>query len=208
MRYTIHNISHRSHPLDEHYVDFHFDVHFTEPEERRVKNYFYGYGQLMHYLRKNYPDFAKYLESVRTSIDAWGPCEHRIMQEMGDEALEQLYQYLEEYLLQADWIPQLFEMEKIRRSQPPQQQINTQKAAEKVFTDLDSHRISMQFSQRKYYKFCETVEKQIRQTAVEVYPELMECNPEQIKEFKYLFVSEIQAMQSKIEKHLLKSREK
>ena len=58
------------------------------------------------------------------------------------------------------------------------------------------------FSQKRYFKFCETVEKQVRASAMEVYPELMDLPAEQLKEFKYLFVSEIQNMHSKVEKLL------
>ena len=140
MRYTISNISHKSHDLDEQIICFYFDVNFTEPEKLEVKNYLYEYGELMRYLCINYPDFANYLETVRSSIDGWGPCEHKIMEEMGEEAQQQVYQYLEEYLLQADWVPKLFEHEKERQNQTLQEQVNTQKAVEKIVADLGAMR--------------------------------------------------------------------
>jgi hypothetical protein len=208
MHYTISNISHKSHDLDEHTVYFDFDVNFIEPEPAVVVKYHYGYGQLMHYLKTAHPEFAKYLESVRSSIDGWGPCQHKVMAEIGEEAQEQLYQYLEEYLLQADWVPKLLEWHKNLLNQTPQQQEKTEQAAKKIVKTLGGNRQAMMLSQKRYFKFCETVERQIRQTAVEVYPELMEGSPEQIKEFKYLFVSEIQAMQSKIEKMLMANESK
>ncbi len=204
MHYTIHNITHKSHALDEHYVNFYFDVQFTEPEKLEVKRTFYDYSSLSSYLREKHPDFAAYLASTRNSIEHWGPCEHLVLEAIGDEAVQQLYRYLEEYLLQADWMPKLFEQQKQWQNSPVQEQAKTQQAAEKVFKDLDSHRLPMQLSQKRYYRFCETVEKQIRQTAMDVYPQLADGNAEQMKEFRYLFVSHIQAMYTTLEKFTMK----
>ena len=207
MRYTIQNILHRSSDLDDHIIHFEFEVHFTEPEEMIV-NYFYGYSLLSGYINKNHPEFYAYLKKVQKSIDGWGPQEHRVMEEIGEEALQQLYAYLEEYLLQADWLPKLFEREKERLSQTEQQQIKTHRTAEKIVKELGALESPMKTAQKNYLKFCETVEKQIRQTAAEVFPELVDGDAEQLEEFRYLFVRDIQSMHERIEKMLMKYREK
>lgn len=200
MRYTIQNLSHTVHDLDDNIVIFHFDIHFTEPENLVVKKYFLDYSMVASYIGQKHPDFYNYLKSVHSSIDHWGPCEDKLFEEMGEEALQQLYGFAEEYLLQADWVPELYGREKKFRSETPQKKAEVQQQAKKVVADLGSGKESMKAAQRKYYLFCETVEKQIRQTAAEVYPELVDGDAEQLKEFKYMFVSDIQAMYSKIEK--------
>lgn len=195
---------HAAHDLDDDVVYFQFDVHFTEPEELVIEKYFFPYSMMASYIEQKHPDFYKYLSSVRSSIDAWGPRESRLLDEIGEEALQQLYSFTEEYLLQCPWVPKILEHEKKLRSQPMQKQQETQQQAKKVVKDLSSGKESMKTAQQKYYRFCETVEKQIRQTAAEVFPELVDGDAEQLQEFKYMFVSDIQAMHSKIEKMLIK----
>ncbi len=56
MRYTISNINHASHDLDEHIIHFNFDVNFIEPEPPVVVKYHHEYGELMHYLKTAHPD--------------------------------------------------------------------------------------------------------------------------------------------------------
>ena len=73
---------------------------------------------------------------------------------------------------------------------------------------LDEKLPDFRTAQNRYFKFCETVEKQIRQTAAEVYPELVDGDAEQLQEFKYLFVRDIQAMHERIEKMLRKYGQK
>ena len=205
MRYTDQNISHRQDSLSERLIDFYFQIHFAEPEAL-VVNYFYSYSELSRFVRDQYPEFYQYIQQVEKSIDCWGPKEHLLVQEMGEEAVQQLYKCLEEYLLQADWIPKLYEQEKEIRSLSVQQQVNTQQAASKIVQHLDAQKLGLNTSENKYYKFCETVEKQIRQTAAEVYPELVDGDAGQLEEFKYLFVSDIQSMHQRIEKMLAKYR--
>ena len=203
MRYTVQNISHRQHPLDDHRIDFEYEIHFTEPETL-VVSYFYSYSSLSRFVRDQHAEFYQYIRQVEKSIDCWGPKEHLLVQQIGEEALAQLYQCLEEYLLLADWIPKLYEQEKAIRGMSVQQQINTQQAAEKIVESLEDKQDDLQTAQQKYYKFCETVEKQIRQTAAEVYPELVDGDAVQLEEFRYLFVSDIQSMHQRIEKMLAK----
>ena len=64
----------------------------------------------------------------------------------------------------------------------------------------------MAIAQKRYYQFCETIERKIREVAAEVYPELLEGNTQELLDFKYMFVSDIQHMQNKIEK-VLQQRE-
>ncbi len=207
MRYTIQNISHEVHDLDDDCIYFRFDIHFTEHEELTVIKYFESFSSLFYYIRDKHPDFHAYLQSVRGSIDGWGPCEPRILEAMGEEALQQLYNYLEEFMLCTDWVPELYELEKRRRSESVQEQIKTKKGADKVVASLGMNAGLMKYEQKRYYRFCETVEKQIRQTAAEVYPELVDGDAEQLKEFKHMFVRDIQSMHSRIQTMIAKYKD-
>lgn len=95
MRYRIQNIRHSVDKLDDHRINFNYEVHFTEPENM-VVNYFYDLALLMPYLRDKHPGFYNYLQQVENTIDCWGPKEHLLMQEIGEVAIAQLYTCLEE----------------------------------------------------------------------------------------------------------------
>jgi hypothetical protein len=203
MKYTIHNICHRPHDLDDSHIYFQFDIQFTEPENL-VMSYHQDYNSLSFYIQSDHPDYYAYLQKVREGIDGWGPCEDKLFDTLGEEELKQVYDYLEEYLLQVEWMPRLFEQQKEIRSMTGTKRIELQEGAEKVVKELSKGATIMKSEQRRYLTFCETVEKQIRQTAAEVYPELVDGDMEQLKEFKYLFVRDIQAIHDKIEKMRVK----
>ena len=198
MKYSIHNISHRPHDLDDDFIYFYYDIHFTEPETFVIKNYFCSFSELLHYLKEKHPAFHQFVKDTRSSIDAWGPAEDRTMEAMGEEGIRQLYALLEKYLLECDWMEKVYQHTKQQRNQPPRvRQLTQQQAAAKV-AELSEFGPAMKKSQSRYYKFCETAEKKIRETAMEVYPEITELESEQLMEFKYLFVRDIQAMQESI----------
>jgi len=126
---------------------------------------------------------------------------------MGEEAMQQIYGYLKEYLLFCDWMEGLFYHQKKMQSGSPQEQQKIQEEASVVFKDLSEGVPDMKRAQSRYIRFCETVEKKIRQTALEVYPEIADLEPEQLKKMKYLFSDDIRSMQEKISKLLGEQKE-
>ncbi|MEP7167884.1 MAG: hypothetical protein ABI855_00790, partial [Bacteroidota bacterium] len=116
-----------------------------------------------------------------------------------------LYSCLEEYLLTAEWMEKLFLNEKPLQNKPPEEQFKLQENAAKVFSKLSEGSSSFRDSQKRYRDFCESVTKAVREISLTVYPEIANLEPEQLKEFQYLFVSEIQAMHELIDKLLFKS---
>jgi len=200
MKYTLRNISYKPHDLDDDIAYFHFDIHFTEPEEMQIENYFYPFDMLLEWLKENKFPFYNYIETTRQSLDAWGPCEVRTMEALGDEAIGQLYDCLRLHLQSSDWIKHAFEHQKKQSAQPLKEQEKTQRRAQKMVNDFSLSEKEMKREQNQYYRFCETVEKQIRQTAIEVYPQIADLPAEKLKEFKHFFVSEIQQMHSNLYK--------
>ncbi|HLG33903.1 MAG TPA: hypothetical protein VI757_03400 [Bacteroidia bacterium] len=200
MTYSIHNLHHKPHDLDDDFLYFYFDIHFSEPEELLVKNYFLPLDWLLPWLEKEHPGFHKYYKDTRTGLEVWGTAEILTVEAMGEEAVQQLYAFAEEYLLACDWVQGLFTREKENRSKTPEEQRKQQQQAKKVYEELSSFGPAMKRSRSRYYRFCEAVEKRIRQMALEVYPEIANLEPAQLKEFRYLFVRDIQSMQSKLEK--------
>jgi hypothetical protein len=194
--------------LDDDFVLFRFDIHFTSPQKIEVINCHYPFSDLLCYVREQKPALHKYISSVHKSIERWGPHEPETIDALGEDAIEQLYDCLHRYLLQCDWMEKEYEREMFIRQQTTRQQIKTQQQAENVVHTLGQAFAGINLSNKKYYRFCETVEKQIRATATEVYPEIADFTPEGLNEFRYLFVSEIQAMHERLQKLLLKEKER
>jgi hypothetical protein len=203
MKYTIHNLRHEVHDLAHDSVDFRFEIHFTEPDDVIV-NQAWSYHSFCSYLHDKQPEFYKYLCSIRESIDGWGPCEDRIFEAMEEESLHQLYEYFEAYLMQADWISKALEQHLLIISAKPEQQMKIQQGAERIVAEANENIQSLNQSHKRYLQFCETVQRQIRETATEVYPELIDGDAEQLREFKELFGSDIRSMYKRIENMLLK----
>ena len=206
MRYKINNIRHERHESDDDTIYFYFGVQFSEPEELYIKEYFLPYSTLLVFIRDKYPDFYQYIEQTRRSIDGFGPCEARTMEAIGEDAVQRIYVCLEEYLSGCGWLEELFYHYKKLQNKTPEEQIKYQQDAEKAYKELSEMDSGMRESQNRYRNFCETVTKEIRKTATDIFPEIAELEPEQLKEFKYLFVSDIQSMHEKIEKLLAEKK--
>jgi len=198
MKYTIQNIIHHSSDFDDDYLDFKYDIHFTEPEEIYINHYYYSLNRLLPYLEEKHPAFYKYYTDTRSSLDIWGRGERRTIEAMGEEAMHQIYGYLEEYLLCCDWMEGLFYHQKKMQSESPQEQQKNHEEVSVAFKDLSEDVLDIKKIQSQYIRFCETVEKKIRQTALDVYPEIADLEPEQLKKMQHLFVGDIQSMQKKI----------
>ncbi|MGE0636056.1 MAG: hypothetical protein AB7G44_16115 [Bacteroidia bacterium] len=206
MKYTIRNISHGPHDMDDDVVFFEFEVHFTEPETIQI-NYFYDFGRLLRTLQTTQPDFYNYYKKTHSGLDKWGPAETQTLEAMGDEAIKQVYQFLEDYLLTCDWIPTLLEREKQFRNLTPDQLQKQQEAAVKVSEKLSALASpEMKRATNRDRLFCEQASRKMRDVALEVYPEIANLEAEELKEFKHLFTREIMSMQERLEKLLSKNK--
>jgi hypothetical protein len=206
MKYTIRNISHGPHDMDDDVVFFEFEVHFTQPEIMQV-NYFYDLGKLLRTLQHTQPDFYTYYKKTRSSLDKWGPAEVQTLEAMGPEAINQVYQFLEDYLLTCDWVPTLLEREKQILNMTPDQQKQQQETAAKVAEKLSALASpEMKRATNRDRLFCEQASRKMRDVALEVYPEITNLEAEELKEFKHLFTREIMSMQEHLEKLLSKNK--
>jgi hypothetical protein len=199
MNYTIHSISHHISAFDDDAIDFKYVIHFTEPEEMQV-NYHYDLSMLLNFIRDKHPAFYEYYKTTKTSIDTWGPAERQTLDAMGDEAVEQIYRHLEEYLLTCDWMGRLYEQQQQIKKMSADQHIKHAEGAAKVVKTL-SHQINpIKNETMRSRMFCNAVDKKLREIAVEIYPEITNLDPEQLKEFRYFFTNDIMSMTTKLDK--------
>ncbi len=202
MKFTIENLHHKIEDfLGDDNVTFHFDIHISEPEEFLIKNYPFHYHELTHYLQEANPALHAYLSKIRKDIGGWGPKENKIFEALEPDTLNEVYKYVEECLLKRDW-QLVYEREQKWKKMALEAKVEEHKKIEKVFDDLSEGMPNASMMQRKFYRFAETVEKQIQATAVDIYPELMNGNAEQMDEFRYLFSREVSSMHERLSKHL------
>ncbi|MEO6830642.1 MAG: hypothetical protein ABI378_00425 [Chitinophagaceae bacterium] len=201
MKYTIENIHHKPHDLDADVVFFDFEIHFEEPEVAAIP-YFLDMSTLKKYLRATQPAFYKFYEDTRNSLDLFGPAEMQTLEALGEEGLNQLYDYLEEYLMTCDWVPKMFADAKAQRDRPVKEQYEAQEKVEEIFADLSDAASGMVDSTARSRQFCNEATRILRETALRIYPEIAELEPVVIKEFKDFFVGDVLRMAKRIEEML------
>ncbi|MCX6350901.1 MAG: hypothetical protein NTX03_03455 [Bacteroidetes bacterium] len=209
MRYTIHNIRHKASSFDDDdYALFEFDVHFAEPEELWIKNYFVDFDWVHAYIKTVNPEFYDYIYKIRRGLDRWGNRAYLVLQAMEEEAIEQMYKYTVDYMATVDFLEKSFEQRIALRNQHPIDTIEQQMGMQEVIRAEKKAGIEEVFSNKRYYKFCETLEKQIRELAVEVYPDILDLPADKLVEFKRLFVRDIQALHERLGKFRWENKEK
>ncbi|MEO6833512.1 MAG: hypothetical protein ABI169_14995 [Chitinophagaceae bacterium] len=201
MKYTIENIHHKPHDLDADVVFFSYEIHFEEPEVA-TSPYFLDMSTLKKYLRATQPAFYKFYEDTRNSLDLFGPAEMQTLEAMGEEGLNQLYSYLEEYLMTCDWVPKMFADAKVRRDGSAKDYQAAQEKVEEIFADLSDAASGMLASTARSRQFCNEATRVLRETALRIYPEIAELEPEAIKEFKDFFVKDVRRMAERIDEML------
>lgn len=206
MKYTIHNIYHKIDDFDDDAIRMRFDIHFTEPEEMLVTDYFFGLDRLLYFIKDKHPEYYDYYSKTRRSIDTWGPAERQTLEAMGEEATTQLYGYLEEYLLTCDWMGGLFEQQKNLSSMSTQQQEKQQEGAAKIVKTLSEGFGGMKEDTRRSRQFCNNANKQLREIALAAYPQIANLAPEKLKAFQYFFVDDILSMSRKLDKLMYENR--
>ena len=128
-----------------------------------------------------------------------GDAEKSTIEAIGDEALNQLYFFFETHIRSLTYINKIFEKEKKRRNQPIEDLEKEINDAKEIFESLSDSGNGMNERMKLYRKFCQTVEKNIRNIAFEVYPEIADLEADKILEFETIFVRDIQSMHEKLE---------
>lgn len=200
MEYTISTLRHQLSDFDQETMLFWFEVHPKEQEDLAPFPYFVHLSDVLYALRdKNHP-FYDYYNSVRNGLDHWGPSDAATLEALGDEAVAQLYEHAEAYILQLPYMDKVLEQErKIQSEKRPSQSMARSLQAEKVHREMSTGLSEMQKEQQRYYLFCETVSRFLRETAVNVYPELLDAEPEQIRELQHLFNRDIISIHDKLD---------
>ena len=198
-------IEHLYHKIDEEFGNndlcFYCDFVFSAPEALTISEYFIPDHLIRKYIEQHYPDFDKYIDRVLTSLDTWGPHTGLTFENLGDEGQHLYYKYAEEYLLQADWIESFYEQQK---DNPWHQEMTAAKHAEleEKLEDLGSMASDIKKSTNRSVEFKTKVQRMVRQIAMEVYPEIMDASPEQLKTFRHIFVSDVMRMEDSLEEFL------
>ena len=201
MQYSVSNIRYETMEEDDAFVYFYFTITFIKPEPL-VTETFIPYRNLSDYIKSNYAAFYNYIKEVRESLDTWGPDELETIEALSNEGIALLYSYLEEYLLTCNWMEDFYNKELERSKHSITRQIDDVERAADALEDLQDSAESAFNEQKKYRQFCKLVQKEARRIAVEVYPELLDANKEQMKVFKYIFVDGIIKMHDDLSDHL------
>lgn len=191
----VYNIKATPHDVDDDIINFEFDVDVSEPEKFSF-SYFYPFDKLMGYIEKSNPRFYKYIESTRDNLDLWGPAETQTVNALGEEEISQLHTALMECVEKFIYKDLAFYK---RLTRTDHQQRDRYKQKLEKFSEMEKE---IKQSANKSRRFCQQVERAIRDTAVNIYPEIAELPAEKLLKFKHLFVNEILQMDNKIEKLL------
>lgn len=197
VKYTIYNITAMPHDIDDDIIHFEFDVDVTEPE-RFTFSYFYPFNYLLKYIKETDFAFYKFITETRNSLDMWGPAETQTVQALGEEGIKQLYKALEECFDKNEYIAKDFAYFK-RLSHPTPKQTQEYK---KKFEVLSEGVPAIKESTNKSRQFCNQVQKNLRDIAFNVYPEIADLPSEKLIEFKRLFVNEILQIKERLETFL------
>ena len=172
-------------------VTFNFDVS-TDEEPAYVFPVHFYLKNVLEYLEKSDFPLYNYINKIRSTIDAWGPSEGRIMNELGDTV--DFKTIIHNIFVQENYYSMEHERwKKILASTPQQMEKITE-----VVDDLQKNEVPVIAATNNYYAFCETADKALRKIAVEVYPEILDMGEEKVKELRYLFTREIRNMQEKL----------
>jgi len=191
--------------MDDDIIYFYFEIHFTEPEQLNVK-FFEDLSTVVRWTYDTHRDFYDYYTKTHSSLDLWGPAEPQTLEAIGEEAVKQLYVYLDEYMQSRPWIDKVFEQEKNLSRMSTGEQVKHQQQAAQVFNKLSEGVGDMKRATHRDRKFCQTAQQKLRETAFEVYPEIANLEPEQLKEFKHFFTNEILSMSRRLEKMVYEQR--
>ena len=186
---------------DDAFVNFYFMLTFTEPEPLGTETLF-PYRQLLWYIKEKNAAFYNYIKEVREGLDNWGPEELGTIEALGDEGIGLLYSMLEQYLLSCNWMSSFYNTELERSKHSITRQTDEKERAADIVEDWQEMAEAVFSDQKRYRIFCKLVEKEARRIAIEVYPELLDANKEQMKAFKYIFVDGIMKMHDDLSEHL------
>jgi len=201
MQYTIQNIQHEPHDLDDEIIFFQFEVHYQSPTPL-ISHHSCHLENLLNYLKIKQPTFYAFWEHTRVSLELWGPAHQSTINAIGSEAIEQLYGYLVDYYKDNDYLESDYERVKANAERTVEQQITDMEKLEAKLKEIDEKHHGIKNEQNRYRQFCKQAEIKLREVSLEVYPEIAEMEPEQLRAFKHLFETEIMHIHTKLEKLL------
>jgi hypothetical protein len=206
MKYTIENLHYKTDsPLADDLVTFIFDIRFTEPGLLTVNHYHFSYSDALKQLRHDNTPLYGYITRVRRGLDCWGPAEPATLEAMGDEALQQLLDYVQQHLEQAGWIPALYEwQQQLNNKRDGAQQVHL----EKILDTLDATAAAVKMNNSRSNEFKNLVQRMLRKISIEVYPEIANASGEQLRTFQLLFVNDILRTEETLLRFLKEIKEK
>jgi len=202
MKYSISNITHKSHDVDAETVFFDFEVEIEEPVKHKFK-YFYSFSELLRYYIKEYDiNLYNYYQSTRKSLTKYGSYEFQTLQHIGDEALHSIYNHLNDYLLVCYWMPLQCEHVLSRMQKPLEERIEEHKQVEKSFEELEPVASAARESGSRQTRFLNLLDKRIHETILEIYPEIVDLEPNMLAKLEHLFNDNVFSCFHKIDKLL------
>jgi hypothetical protein len=204
MKYTIENLNFTTeNDLETDVVTFYFDVHFTQPATLWVRKQSFGLYNLLPIIKTKSPDIHAYYKKTRSSLDEWGPAEATTLNAMGEEAVNQILKIAQQFFEEADWVADLYEWQlRIDEMSQLPDAAEKEQARIKKIGELAAQMPALKIKNEKSNLFKKEVNNKLRETVVELYPEILEADPEQIRKLKGLFIKEILGMEKTLQLYL------
>ncbi len=176
-----------------HFSDYHYtieelfgddNIHFfiwVQKGEQRAK-LFLSFFVLLDYFRSEEPDIARYCNDIRNQMGGYGPKHKAMLYQMIEEGFD-FESYVRKYWLQAsrqDHIEGDIEHQN-RAPQPPKEQ-------QDLVQKLDGLKQTIPTNMLRSDDFLDNLEKHIISYLVDNYPEIMEGEAEDIKQFRSMMV--------------------
>jgi len=204
MEYKILNFRIEPHDLDEEMAVFIFDIEFIKPKSIIA----YDVSLMLSFklwgkIEKINPEFYKFYNSTRNSLDGFGPSEMSTIEAIGEEAIPTWQNIIEKVLLDdTDYLQRIYDHTINYKTIEPEKDLEVRKKAQELMKEWAEQELQDKEERKRSKAFCEKVLKQIRAVATEVYPEILNLEAKKLKEFKHLFKEEIEDMQSELESFL------
>ena len=81
----------------------------------------------------------------------------------------------------------------------PEEREKQAKAMQDVAQVLTDGFVSIKETTNRHRLFCELADRKLREIAVEVFPEITDLDPEELKEFRYFFTDEVTTMSERLD---------
>ncbi len=183
-------------PFGDDCITFNFDLVVEDLNEPVKFKAWLRMYDLLQFIRETQPELHQYISDTHGTIKGWGPKEGKLMDEL-DDAIDWEDWAYRFYRAKDRAALELTHYKKMMSITPEEGKKMLAAAA-----DMAKHEKPMKQATNAYHLFCEAVDDVAQEKALEAYPEILEMDAKKLKEFRFMFVREIQGMYKRLERFL------